>query len=110
MTSPTCPISVQYLGAHSDGQADAAKRRIPEHRRRLLPVRVHDASAVKEHVPHDRIAISPAAYEVICSTLPLGVPLWPVERQGGQNASSTSRRPSSTACGPCAGRERTTAT
>ncbi len=31
-----------------------------------------------------RIAMTPAAYEAICSTLPQGAPLWPVQRQGGQ--------------------------
>ncbi len=31
-----------------------------------------------------RIAITPAAYEAICATLPEGAPLWPVEGQGGQ--------------------------
>ncbi len=29
------------------------------------------------------IAITPAAYKAICSTLPKGAPLCPVERQGG---------------------------
>ena len=43
-----------------------------------------------------RIAITPAAYRAICSTLPEDAPLWPVQRQGRPNASSTSRRPSST--------------
>ena len=32
-----------------------------------------------------RIAITPAAYEAICSTLPQGAPLWPVQRQDGQS-------------------------
>ena len=30
-----------------------------------------------------RIAITPAAYDAICSTLPQGAPLWPAQRQGG---------------------------
>ncbi len=29
-----------------------------------------------------RIAITPAAYDANCSTLPQGAPLWPVEGQG----------------------------
>ena len=43
-----------------------------------------------------RIAITAAAYNAICSTLPEDAPLWPLQRQGGHNASSTSRRPSLT--------------
>ena len=43
-----------------------------------------------------KIAIIAAAYDAIASTLPEDAPLWPVQRQGGHNASSTSKRPSST--------------
>jgi len=48
-----------------------------------------------------RLAITPAAYEAICSTLPNGAPL-PVQRHGGRCLSTVWR--------PCAGRERTIAT
>ena len=30
-----------------------------------------------------RIAITPAAYRAVCSTLPEDAPLWPLQRQGG---------------------------
>ncbi len=49
----------------------------------MLPIRVKDANALKP-VRMIRIAITPAAYEAICSTLPKGAPLWPVQRQGGR--------------------------
>ena len=39
-----------------------------------------------------RIAITAAAFEAIKATLPEDVPLWPVYRQNGQVASSSSRR------------------
>ncbi len=43
-----------------------------------------------------RIAITAAAYRAIRSTLPEDASLWLVQRQDGHNASSTSKRPSST--------------
>jgi hypothetical protein len=55
-----------------------------------------------------RIAITPAAYDAIRSTLPQDAPLWPAERQGEHNVSSMSRRPSSTIWRPCGGEERAT--
>ena len=85
--SPACPISVQYLGTHSDGQAWTQTRCI-----RMI-----------------RIAITPAAYEAIIATLPQGAPLWPVERQGGECLVHVEGRPLSTVSWPCAGPARATA-
>ncbi len=48
----------------------------------MLPIRVNDANALKTPSRMIRIAITPAAYDANCSTLPQGAPLWPVEGQG----------------------------
>jgi len=52
---------------------------------------------VNVSAPNVRVAITTApTYNDICSTLPEDAPLWPVHHRNGKNASSTSKRPSST--------------